>query len=167
MIDQEKLATITHLEEGAHNPDGQFCIMEAVAYVMGEKWTDHPACVCPVLAAYARAINDRMPDAQRQRLLPFIPLLANTRANPDVERRRMFYLLDKCLDAEYGWVWDLAAVASFASEYLQSFADCEYAKAKASEAAGVAGLVASRIATRGNTWDAALEVLSQAINIKE
>lgn len=35
-----------HLDSGSHDPDGEaMCVMEAVAYIEGEPWTDHPACV--------------------------------------------------------------------------------------------------------------------------
>ena len=56
-IDQSRLAAITELRRGAHDDpaDMQFCALEAVAYVAGEPWSDHPKCACPVLGAFMRS----------------------------------------------------------------------------------------------------------------
>ena len=89
-----RLATIIKLEAGGHEPDSKYCLMEAVAFVNGDPWTDHPECACPVLSAYGRALNDAMPDEQRQRLIPYIPLLIGTRSNLEVEQQRAFILAD-------------------------------------------------------------------------
>src|ERR1700689_3092955 len=69
------------LKSGAHSPDSTFCVMEAVAFVAGEKWSDAPVCACPVISAFLRSWNDSLPnDAERDRLLkPLIPLLVGTR----------------------------------------------------------------------------------------
>ena len=68
------------LKSGGHESvsDG-LCAMEAVAWLAGEPHSDRPECACPVLAAYVRNLNDRMPDAQRQRLKPYLALLIGTR----------------------------------------------------------------------------------------
>ena len=65
--------------------------MEAVAWLAGEPHSDHPICTCPVLAAYVRALNDRMPDAVRQRLKDYLPILIGTR-NEALELKRAQYL---------------------------------------------------------------------------
>jgi hypothetical protein len=48
--------TRVHLLAGQHNEnsDQQWCVMEAVAYVAGEPWTDHPKCASQVLGAFCR-----------------------------------------------------------------------------------------------------------------
>src|SRR5690348_6850638 len=52
------LETLT-LESGAHDADdGRMCVMEAVAWLAGEPWSDAPQCASPVLAAFCRAWND-------------------------------------------------------------------------------------------------------------
>ena len=83
------------LKSGAHRPDSTFCIMEAVAYVAGEKWSDHPKCTCPVIGAFMRAWNDALPtDADRNRLLKsLIPKLIGTR-NKELEERRAMMAAD-------------------------------------------------------------------------
>jgi len=78
------------LKYGGHKPDSQFCVMEAAAYVAGEKWSDHPACVPPTIAALLRRWNDRLPtDADRDRLLkPFIPKIIGLPSDKNTELRR-------------------------------------------------------------------------------
>ncbi|MGH9734669.1 MAG: hypothetical protein ACRD8A_08785 [Candidatus Acidiferrales bacterium] len=34
------------LGTGSHEKETGFCVMEAVAYVAGEKWSDAPECAC-------------------------------------------------------------------------------------------------------------------------
>jgi hypothetical protein len=84
------LTAIPPLSEGAHDsPDDGMCIMEAVSYIAGEPWSDHPECVCPVIAAFLRNWNDNLPDDRRDELLrPLIPLVLNTRLTKAVEQRR-------------------------------------------------------------------------------
>src|SRR6266852_112630 len=77
------------LKSGSHSPDSTFCVMEAVAFVAGEKWSDNPECACPVISAFLRSWNDALPtDAERDRLLkPLIPKLVGTR-NKALEEKR-------------------------------------------------------------------------------
>jgi hypothetical protein len=79
---------------GSHEPDGEMCVMEAVAYVAGEPWSDHPSCACPVLTSYCVTLNDRMPDEQLQRLLPYVVRLVGTRATSEVELKRAYVAAD-------------------------------------------------------------------------
>src|SRR5574341_38370 len=82
------------LYPGAHNPDGKMCLMEAVAYVAGEPWSDHPVCVSPALAAYGRSLNDWLPDNRRQELRRFVSLLVNTAQGSAVEQRLALFFAD-------------------------------------------------------------------------
>jgi hypothetical protein len=56
-----------------HNPRTGACFMELASLLAGERWSDHPACTHPLLAALARHINDHTTDAGRQRLADLIP----------------------------------------------------------------------------------------------
>jgi len=47
--------------------------MEMASYLAGERWSDHPACAHPLLAAVARDVNDYTSDAGRARLAELIP----------------------------------------------------------------------------------------------
>jgi len=63
-----------HLEHGSHqDPDSGVCLLEAVALFAGEKHTDHPRCVSPLLGDVGIRLNDRATDTQRQDLKRFIP----------------------------------------------------------------------------------------------
>lgn len=80
----ERLAEIGKLYSGGHSPnsDGAMCAMEAVAYIAGESWSDHPKCACPVIATFMRSWNDALPDDQRNALLlPVVPRLVGTKGS--------------------------------------------------------------------------------------
>ena len=47
--------------------------MELASYLAGERWSDHPACTHPLLAALARDVNDYTSDAARGQLAGLIP----------------------------------------------------------------------------------------------
>ena len=49
------------------------CFMELASYLAGERWSDHPRCTHPLLAALARAVNDATTDGARPRLAGLIP----------------------------------------------------------------------------------------------
>src|SRR5690606_10890017 len=97
---QDRLAKVRgwSLKSGNHpaNEDGALCVMEAVAYVAGEPWADHPQCACPVITDFMIAWNDGLPtDAERDRLLkPLIPRLVGSRSTRAVEERRSYLALD-------------------------------------------------------------------------
>lgn len=99
-----------HLGSGSHpHRDQGMCLLEAVAFVAGERHTDHPVCACPVLAAYGRALNDSLDDADRQLLAPMVPRLVGTRSTPDVEWRRAYELVNSSL--RFHWPLVLEAIA--------------------------------------------------------
>ncbi len=47
--------------------------MEMASYLAGERWSDHPRCTQPLLAAVARLVNDHTSDAYRWHLAELIP----------------------------------------------------------------------------------------------
>ncbi len=62
------------LSRGKHRSPGKgACFMELASYLAGERWSDHPACTHPLLAAVARDVNDYTSDAGRARLAGLIP----------------------------------------------------------------------------------------------
>jgi hypothetical protein len=62
------------LSPGKHrNPRTGACFMELASLLAGERWSDHPACTHPLLAALARHVNDHTSDAGRPRLAGLIP----------------------------------------------------------------------------------------------
>jgi hypothetical protein len=77
------------LSQGRHrNPSKGACFMEMASYLAGERWSDHPACTHPLLAAVARLVNDNTTDAGRQRLAPLIPsVIGLTGDDPRIDVR--------------------------------------------------------------------------------
>jgi hypothetical protein len=64
---------------GRHSAAGdEACLMELASLFTSEPWSDHPASVHPVLAAVARAINDRVSDGARELLSPLVPQMTGT-----------------------------------------------------------------------------------------
>lgn len=62
------------LSSGRHrNPRKGACFMEMASFLAGERWSDHPRCTHPLLAALARMVNDSVPNGARSRLVPLIP----------------------------------------------------------------------------------------------
>jgi hypothetical protein len=62
------------LSRGKHrNPRKGACFMEYASYLAGERWSDHPACTHPLLAALGRLVNDFTSDAGRPRLAELVP----------------------------------------------------------------------------------------------
>ena len=88
-IDTDRLARIKTLYKGKHNPNGKMCVMEAVAYIAREPWSDSPTCVSPVIARFARTWNDDLPDDLRDEYLkPLIPTFVGTVGGDALENRR-------------------------------------------------------------------------------
>jgi hypothetical protein len=62
------------LGRGKHrSPKAGACFMEYASYLAGERWSDHPSCTHPSLAALARLVNDCSSDAGRGQLVTLIP----------------------------------------------------------------------------------------------
>jgi hypothetical protein len=72
--DPQPPALLPVLSRGKHrNPRKGACFMEFASVLAGERWSDHPACTHPLLAAVARHVNDCTSDAGRPRLVGLIP----------------------------------------------------------------------------------------------
>jgi len=91
-LDLDKL----HLRTGSHDPNDEqrMCVMEAVAFLAGEEWSDHPACASRIVATFLRSWNDVLPDDQRQELRQYIPRLVGSAGTPEQEERRSWMALD-------------------------------------------------------------------------
>jgi hypothetical protein len=62
------------LTAGRHRSARQgACFMEFASFLAGERWSDHPACTDPLLAALARDVNDLISDGSRDQLMPLVP----------------------------------------------------------------------------------------------
>ena len=155
IVHPEIIDTIT-LKAGSHDSlDDGACFLEAVSYVAGERWSDHPECVCPTLAAFGRSWNDSLDDDARNRLLkPFILRFVGTRSTADVENARAFLATDWVVRS-FTPVWlrkaglhdDAAALEALPA--LLSVELCRAAMPTISEARK------SAAAARAAAWDAA------------
>lgn len=77
------------LTPGRHRSPGDgACVVELASLLAGEEFSDRPDCVCPVIAAYLRAWNDRSAYAHRQRLAPYAERVVGSRSSAAVCRQR-------------------------------------------------------------------------------
>jgi len=81
---------------GSHETreDG-LCVMEAVAYLAGEKHSDHPQCASVVITKLAIWVNDAASDSLRNELLRDMPWrIVGTKSTPEIEQQRAFMAAD-------------------------------------------------------------------------
>ena len=92
----ETVKVVEALFQGSHTPNAHMCVMEAAAYIAGEKWSDAPKCVSPVITKFLVNWNDNLPDdATRTRLLaPLIPVVLGTRGSEESEMKRSWMAFD-------------------------------------------------------------------------
>jgi hypothetical protein len=166
----ERLAKVGSLARGSHDPGAEMCVMEAVAFVAGETWSDAPQCACPVITAFLVSWNDSLPsDAERDLLLKdLIPEIVGTRLTPEVEERRSYLALDWLIRVfTPKWLDLVPALHEHAKALreLEAIADMAGAAAAgvrvnaagdaAWDAAGDAAWAAARAAAGAAAWDAA------------
>lgn len=88
----ERLLSTVELVQSRGDPElGKLCIMSLVARLLAEPHGDHPAAASPLIAAFARPVNDAMDRRTRQRLIPFAPRISGTRAEADAARREVLH----------------------------------------------------------------------------
>jgi hypothetical protein len=82
-------ALLPILSRGKHrSPRRGACFMEFASLLAGERWSDHPACTHPLLAAVARHVNDHTSDAGRSRLAVLVPsVIGLTGDDPRIDAR--------------------------------------------------------------------------------
>ena len=73
---------LPNLSCGRHfTPRSGACFMEFASFLAGERWSDHPKCTDPVLAAMARGVNDLVDDEHRAHLIHDIPRVVGARGD--------------------------------------------------------------------------------------
>jgi hypothetical protein len=78
------------LDQGSHaSPDDGACVMELASMLAGERFSDHPRSVCPVVAIVLRAYNDAVDDERRQSLYSYAAAAVGTRARRSVTKGRL------------------------------------------------------------------------------
>ena len=77
------------ISRGKHaRPSDGACVMELASMLAGERFTDHPVSVCPVIGSFLRAYNDLVDDNRRQDLYASASLVVGSRASAAVMRAR-------------------------------------------------------------------------------
>jgi hypothetical protein len=65
---------------GRHSgPDDGACVMELASMLAGERFSDHPRSVCPVIGSFLRKYNDGLDDERRQDLYAVAAKVVGTR----------------------------------------------------------------------------------------
>jgi hypothetical protein len=86
-LQAERLYDRVELVRGAGSRHrGQLCIMSFVAYLAGERHTDHPRTASPFIHDFTIPLNDGIPTALRQHLKPFAPRIIGTNDGHDLKR---------------------------------------------------------------------------------
>ena len=86
-LQAERLYDHIELVRGAgRRKRGQLCIMSFVAYLAGERHTDHPRTASPFLRNFAIQLNDGVPSELRRDLKPFAPRIIGSNDGRDFER---------------------------------------------------------------------------------
>jgi hypothetical protein len=159
MTNTQKLEGLT-LQRGSHvTAEAGMCLLEAVSYIAGEPFGDHPACVDSVLGAFGRAVNDFMSGDERQLLVPLIPKLLNTAGDHKLSLRRAMRIcdgtvrqilpiaFDAILPEEAKKLRDLPAIDSgSAAESAASAAIAAWSAAESAASAAIAAASAARSA---------------------
>jgi hypothetical protein len=92
------------LAYGTHpDPQEGRCAMEWVAHLAGERHSDQPGCVSPVVRALCVALNDGLDGCSRQRLRPYLTRTIGT-ASDGLDELRAWMALDWLLRA-YAPAW--------------------------------------------------------------
>jgi hypothetical protein len=109
---------VPQLTRGKHrNPRKGACFMEMASYLAGERWSDHPACTHPLLAAMARLVNDCVSDSRRGELVEMIPSVVGlTSDDPHVDVQLMLRSAAAALPVASGERQRVLAVALIAGE---------------------------------------------------
>ena len=150
------------LRSGAHTSasDG-VSLMEAVSALAGEPWSNSPSCTSPVIAAYARSLNDWLADDARQRLKAYIPRLVGT-AEPDLELRRAFACADAAVRVFAPLAFKAAGLVEEAAK-LGALAPVDRESAESARSAAESAESAARsAAAESAAWSAAESAASAA-----
>jgi hypothetical protein len=81
---------VVALARGRHRtPEHGVCAMELAALLSEDRFTDHPARVCPVIGAFLRGYNDALSDRLRNDLFATAAAVLGTRTpSPEVREQR-------------------------------------------------------------------------------
>ena len=121
MLNQERWQEIQDkkLYRGAGQGVDKACVMQMVAYISGDNWTDSPECACPVLTRYAIYLNDKFNDEHRQKMKAFIVPLVGTRMNDETQIARKRMIMFRYVTVTYPLLLDLWKLPELATEFSE------------------------------------------------
>ena len=173
-LDFNKLSQVK-LTHGQHDdPRSGGCAMDMVSWLEYGRAGDYPECVCPVIAAFIRTVNDFLPDNERQRLVPYLLRFSGT-VSKEHEQQRAEYLAwqsitvfaplaleaaglkeeaEKLQNLDQNDLGAAEAAAEAAARAAEAAEAAAWA-AWAAEAAARAAEAAARAAARAAAWAAA------------
>lgn len=103
------------LARGKHSsPRHGACVMELASMVAGERFSDRPRSVSPVIGAFLRGYNDLVDDRRRQDLIRYASEVVGTAASEKVELARIKRLVEWA-DERWGQSPRPSFVGSFGS----------------------------------------------------
>jgi hypothetical protein len=83
------------LGKGSHkSPASGACVVELASMLAGERFSDHPRTVCPVIAGFLRTYNDLLAPSERDHLYPVAALVVGSASTRSVRRLRTVRLLE-------------------------------------------------------------------------
>ena len=86
--------TVT-IRRGKHaSPDRGACVVELASMLAGQRFSDHPPTVCPVIAGFLRGYNDLMPEQDLPELYPIAALVVGSAGPKWVRRERARRLIE-------------------------------------------------------------------------
>ena len=92
--------------------------MEWVSSLVGERHSDAPLCVSPVVRGFCTTLNDALDDVTRQRILPYLARTIGT-AGDGLDERRSWMALDWLIRV-YAPTWLAAARLPHSADALRS-----------------------------------------------
>ena len=138
---------------GSHPPDGQMCVMEAAAYVAGERWSDRPGCVSEVIGVFLRSWNDTLDDADRQKLKPYIRKVIGTNTGAADEEVRAWMATDWLVRTFTPEWLDLAGLTEHAAK-LRALPELASAELASEAMTTIDAARREAAAAWGSAWDA-------------
>ncbi len=67
------------LKKGRHrSAEHGACVVELASMLAGDRFSDRPPSVCPVIASFMRTVNDAVSEEDLQALYPYAPLIVGT-----------------------------------------------------------------------------------------
>jgi hypothetical protein len=138
------------LAQGSHDwpaADGATCVTEAAIVAAGLPYravigtSDCPPCFSRPISAFLMGLNEQMGDAQRQRLMRFVPRLAGSADAPEVERRRHEHIVVETLRRVVSSALEAAAALEAGTPHRERFGVAEVLRASAEAYRGASQMV--------------------------